>query len=144
MPVKSINSVAALAAVASSLTLCTTANAQWSVTNLHPAGASASNGYAAGGGQQGGLIIVDERLRASLWSGTAVSWVDLSAFLPAEFTSSVARAISSDGVNTYVVGEGFNSLTERTEALLWTRPIHAPGVAGLQSLAGLFAARRRR
>jgi hypothetical protein len=26
---------------------------------------------------------------------------------------------------TYVVGNGFNSLTSRTEALLWTRPVSA-------------------
>jgi hypothetical protein len=35
--------------------------------------------------------------RASLWSGTAESWVDLHAFLPSGFSASYARGISSDG-----------------------------------------------
>ena len=61
--------------------------------------------------------------RASLWSGTAASWVDLHAFLPAGFSESYARGISSDGVNTYISGYGYNTLTSRNEALLWTRPL---------------------
>jgi hypothetical protein len=64
--------------------------------------------------------------RASLWSGTAASWVDLSAFLPVGFSESFAYGISSDSTNTYVVGEGFNTITNSGEALLWTRPNSTP------------------
>jgi hypothetical protein len=46
--------------------------------------------------------------------------------LPAGFTRSYALGISSDGVNTYVTGSGFNTLTNRNEALLWTRPLSPP------------------
>jgi hypothetical protein len=73
------------------------------------------------GGQQVGYV--NALSRASLWSGTAASWVDLHAFLPAEFNhSSIARGIWHDGTSTYVVGKGFNSTTGRDEALLWVGP----------------------
>ena len=48
------------------------------------------------------------------------------------------------GVNTYISGYGLNTITNRDEALIWTRPIPAPGAAVLLGLAGLMAARRRR
>jgi hypothetical protein len=47
--------------------------------------------YAASGGQQAGYAIVGEAYRASLWSGTAASWVDLH---PAGSTESFAFAAS--------------------------------------------------
>jgi hypothetical protein len=43
-----------------------------------------------------------------------------------------------------VVGDGFNSITGRLEALLWTRPIPAPSAAAVLGLGGLVATRRRR
>ena len=58
--------------------------------------------------------------RASLWRGTAASWVDLHAFLPPEFSSSTASDISDDGMNLVIAGFGFNTVTNRTEALIWT------------------------
>ncbi len=163
------------------------AQAQWSVTNLNPAGLTQTVAYAAGGGQQAGYARVGDEdhaslwsgtadswvdlnpagsilsfasavndgqqvgyanvggvERASLWSGTASSWVDLHTYLPTGFLLSQATGISSDGVNTYVAGYGYNSLTNRIEALLWTRPIPTPGVAGLLGLGGVVALRRRR
>lgn len=61
-----------------------------------------------------------------MWSGSAASWVDLHAFLPMEFVNSEARGISSDGVNIFVTGYGYNSITDRIEALLWTAPVPTP------------------
>jgi len=57
-----------------------TASAQWTVTNLHPAGTLLSTCYGVGGGQQAGYVQVGPTVgdsRASLWSGTAASWVNL-------------------------------------------------------------------
>jgi hypothetical protein len=95
--------------------------ASW--VDLHPAIASESYAYAISGEQQVGFVTVGGVYRASLWSGTAASWVDLSAFLPDGFSDSYAMAISSDGVNTYIAGRGYNSLTGRIEALLWTQAL---------------------
>lgn len=120
------------------------AHAQWSVTNLNPGGAALSFGYAADGGQQAGTAFVDGVQRASLWAGTAGSWVDLHTVLPAEFRDSFARGISSDGVNMYIFGWGFNNATGTNEALLWSRPIPAPGAIAVLGVGGLLAARRRR
>jgi hypothetical protein len=112
--------------------------------DLNPAGSSESSAYAASAGQQVGGAFVNDAWRASLWSGTADSWVDLHAFLPAGFAFSYATGISSDGVNMYVAGYGFNSVTSLEETLLWTQPIPAPGAAVVLGLGGLVAARRRR
>ena len=93
--------------------------------------------YAISGGQQAGSAWVGAVVSASLWSGTAASWVDLSMFLPAEFSSSQATGISSDGVNVYVTGYGLNWITGRTEALLWTRAIPGPAACNLADLTGI-------
>jgi hypothetical protein len=98
--------------------------ASW--VDLHPAGSTQSYVLAASGGQQVGWAVVGGVNNASLWSATAASWVDLHSFLPAGFSESIARGISSDGVNMYVVGNGYNTLTGRNEALLWTRPLPSP------------------
>jgi hypothetical protein len=112
--------------------------------NLNPAGSTESAAFAASGGHQVGSAVVDGISRASLWSGTAASWVNLHAFVPAGFVTSSATGISSDGVNMYISGYGYNLLTQSTEALLWTQPIPAPGAAVVLGLGGLVAARRRR
>lgn len=70
--------------------VASTANAQWTVVNLHPDGASASYAYGVSGGQQVGYATVGGFHRASLWSGTAASWVDLN---PAGATESLAFGV---------------------------------------------------
>ncbi|MEK6700693.1 MAG: hypothetical protein AABZ53_00375, partial [Planctomycetota bacterium] len=60
------------------LLVASTANAQWTVTNLHPAGASESNAVGVSGGQQVGYAIVSNTRRGYLWTGTAASAVDLT------------------------------------------------------------------
>ena len=67
------------------------ASAGWTVTNLHPAGARYSWAYDVSGGQQVGHAGVGGTIHASLWSGTAESWVDLH---PAGTSYSAAYGIS--------------------------------------------------
>jgi len=94
----------------------------WTVTNLHPAGAFQSWAYGTSGTQQVGSAVVVGVDRASLWSGTAGSWEDLSLVLPGSWGHSYARSIWNDGSNTYVAGYGNdNAIGRRGEALLWTR-----------------------
>ena len=95
--------------------------ASW--VDLHPAGFSDSFASSTNGTQQVGFVSVVGVSRASLWSGTAASWVDLHALLSAEYSSSAAYGISSDGTTLYITGFGFNDLTFVVEALLWTRPL---------------------
>ena len=64
--------------------------------------------------------------RAILWMSSAASAIDLHSFLPSYFTSSAAKGISDVGNLTYVVGFGYNRLTQRTEALLWLAESIAP------------------
>jgi hypothetical protein len=59
--------------------------------------------------------------RASLWEGTAQSWVDLHALLPPGYSSSEARGIWRDGVSTLVVGSAYNSSAMRREAVMWAQ-----------------------
>lgn len=95
--------------------------ALWSGTSesridLTPSGAVTSAASAIWGEFQAGSA--DDR--AGIWSGTAESWFSLHQFLAPEFTTSHAFGIWSDGVRVYVAGNGHNSITGRSEALLWT------------------------
>lgn len=100
--------------------------------DLHPAGADVpgqnANGYGSeawgtGAGRQVGYALFGGVAHAGIWSGTAASWTDLHAVLHSTFpafTDSWATAVSVDGGTTYVVGYGSNSVTGRTEALMWS------------------------
>lgn len=112
--------------------------------NLAPDLATFSFAHATNGTQQVGYVVLEGQTRASWWNGIASSWVDLSEFVPDEFSDSYARGISTDGINTYISGFGYNTRTNRYEALLWTQPVPAPGVAAILGLGGLVAARRQR
>lgn len=91
--------------------------------NLHPfPGDGNSIAFGVYGGKQVGAVSWSgggSGPHASVWSGTAASWVDLQAFLPAEFTDSVARGISGGAGFTYVVGYAYNSVTFRDEPVMW-------------------------
>ena len=97
---------------------------------LHPGGDfyGSSQVSAVSRGFQAGYTYSDteDGSRAAFWHGSSSSWVDLHAILPTGFTSSVATGLSSDATTLYVSGYGFNTLTSRNEALLWTRPICCP------------------
>jgi hypothetical protein len=92
--------------------------------DLNPPNAAYSIAFALSLGMQVGLADVGGTWHASLWKGTVQSWVDLHQFLPPTFTYSEARDIWRDGATIYVVGSGFNTVTETDEALMW---IYKPG-----------------
>lgn len=102
--------------------------ASW--VNLNPAGAISSEAFGVLNGMQVGYARTVTGRRASLWRGTAASWVDLHAFLPPEFSTSTASDIASDGENLTISGFGFNTVNNRTEALIW----RAPDPAGCDTL----------
>ncbi len=102
---------AALITLIATASLAATAHAQWTVTNLRPAGATYSEARAANGRQQVGYAEVGGVYRASLWSGTAASWVDLN---PAGSDFSAAWAVSGGQQAGSAVIDGL------THASLWS------------------------
>lgn len=66
------------------------ASTGWTVTNLHPAGATESIAYGLREGQQVGWATLSGAHHAGLWNGTAASWTDLH---PANATMSRAYAV---------------------------------------------------
>jgi len=68
-------------------------------------------------GVQVGYASIAGSIHACVWCGTAASLMDLN---PANFSSS-ARSISVDAAGTRIAGHGFNNLTGREEALVWSR-----------------------
>ena len=98
---------AALAAAALGL-FAAPALASWVVTSLHNVATNHSQGFGIGGGQQVGWAF-SGNWRASLWSGSPGSWIDLH---PAGADSSVAwRAAGGQQIGTAVyLGESRASL----------------------------------
>ena len=83
---------AMLAAAISVAILATAAHAQWTVTRLNPNGYTFSVAYGVPSGtQQAGVVATNTVGRASLWSGTAASWINLN---PAGATESTAFGAS--------------------------------------------------
>ena len=104
--------------------LWSTSAVSW--VDLNPAGSTHSEATAISGSIQAGWANVGGLPGACVWSGSPDSWVDLHGLLSAEFERSFARAISTDGDSLYIAGHGFNTITNRNEALLWTRPLPCP------------------
>lgn len=111
--------------------------------DLNPDGAIYSTVQGVGFGMQAGIATVGNVVRASLWTGTADSWEDLHAYLPVGYSGSHAYGIASDGVNYLVAGLAVNTATGKSEAVIWKRPIPAPGSAMLAGLAAMMTTRRR-
>jgi len=95
------------------------------------------------GGQQVGYAFVNDELRASLWSGSGASWVDLSAYLPADYIQSEAFGISSDGVNIYITGFGHRG-GGVVEAWMLTQPVPEPETWLLMLIGAGWVARQAR
>ena len=112
--------------------------------DLSPAGALHSSAAGVADAHQAGTAFVGGRNRASFWTGTAASWEDLSLSLTGSWGDTFANSVWGDATTLYIAGWGMNLTTDREEALLWTRPIPAPGAAALLGLCGVIAARRRR
>ncbi len=70
------------------------ATAQWTVEVLHPTGKAESQVYTCAGPNQTGYTIVAGVFRASAWSGTMASWIDLHP-LAAEISIATGRSGSS-------------------------------------------------
>lgn len=97
-------------ATATTLLLMATANAQWTVVNLHPAGKLDSVGLGGGGGKQVGQTSTSP-FGAALWLGTGTSYVNLH---PAGASSSLA--IATDGVKQV----GTANISSVNHASLWS------------------------
>lgn len=100
----------------------------WLVRNLQPA-------------NQYGRLFGGSTERASIWSGTSGSWVNLHSFLPSGYSSSLAYGVWSDGTNTFVAGEAYNSSRQRQEAILWVVPEPATLIA--LGIGAIVLVRRR-
>lgn len=92
-----------LAAMTAAVVLATTeSNAQWTVTYLHPPGATESYALGTSGTQQVGWAKFGGVWRAICWKGTAASWVDLN---PEDATASqAAGTLGTQQVGTVGVG----------------------------------------
>jgi hypothetical protein len=88
------------------------ANAQWTVTVLTPASASEAYGTSVFGAQQGGFVTVAGFRFASVWSGTAGSWVNLNP--PGATGSEIAQIRTQQVGQATVNGVGVASLWNGT------------------------------
>lgn len=96
------------------------AHAQWTVINLHPAGATGeSQGRDVRDGRQVGYARISGGIaHASLWSGAAASWIDLNP-VAAGFTGSQAYAMDGDHQ------VGYTDIGGRHHASLWSGTAHS-------------------
>lgn len=118
-------------------------SASW--LDLSPAESTGSSVEAMFAGFQAGNAFFLNRPRAGVWSGSADSWEALPDSIPGgrTFRQTFATGIWSDSTTLYVSGYGYDS--PDYFALVWTRPIPAPGAAAsLLAIAGVLAAPRRR
>jgi hypothetical protein len=109
-----------------------------SSVDLQPAGALWSYALATNGRQQVGYVVDARSNRAALWSGTAESYVDLSALLPPGFSNSQAMGIDADG---NIIGYATTADQSFPHAIMWAVP--EPGAAGLGMLAACVVLTRR-
>jgi hypothetical protein len=74
--------------------------------------------------------MIGSNSRAGLWSGSAASWEDLHALLPAGvYTESSAYGIDVSAGDIWVVGYARNTSTSGLEAMLWhytDESVHTP------------------
>src|SRR5436309_1036342 len=107
---KTVLSLSFIAAVGS-------AQAQWTVVNLNPQGASHSYAYGVSGGLQAGSADVGGVDHASLWSGTSASWVDLN---PSGATESRAYGVrGGQQVGYALVGTSYHAVLWRGTVTSW-------------------------
>ncbi|MCA9297011.1 MAG: VCBS repeat-containing protein, partial [Phycisphaerales bacterium] len=84
---------------------------------------SACSINACAGGVQVGAVMGE----AMIWATDVNSAVNLHAALPTEYQSSTANDVRIDESGTIsVVGSGYNAITQRYEALLWTPGVRVP------------------
>lgn len=118
-----------------------------SFVNLHPSEEmQTSRVLGMGEGYEVGFVSIDNEAQphASIWSGTADSWIDLHALLDPVYIKSTAYAVWRSGDNLYVAGCAVRSMTYQTDALIWSMPIPAPGAAMPLAIAAMVGMRRVR
>lgn len=118
--------------------------------DLHPEDAYESQVMDVANDYQVGYVeYPGEYGRATLWSGSAASVVDLNSFLPEGYIGSTAYSVWSNNGTTYVLGIAGNLQTEQGEAMLWTQTVPEPSsvfvfVSGLCGILGLNRVRRNK
>ncbi len=106
---------------------CVWSRADGSYVILHDPAFEESSVYDVDNGVQVGWVFTSgDGFRASLWTGTPESRIDLSSLLPSKYTGLYARGVWNDGTTLYVVGTAHNTTLGRSEAMLWTRPLICP------------------
>src|SRR5262249_41009489 len=112
---------------------------------LHPAGYVGSNVSSTNGiFQTGSTLTLGLGTKAAVGEGSAASFVDLSAVLPAHYGVSDASGVLSTATDVWVAGYAHNQTTNTFDAIVWHESIPAPG--SMVPIAGVLlgAARRRR
>ena len=98
---KSVSCFSVLTTLALAASTVLPAHAQWTLTNLHPAGSVQSECIAVEGGQQVGSAFFRGPAvtyeKPGLWTGTAASWVDLdpNLFFPATGDARLGHAFQT-------------------------------------------------
>ncbi len=113
-----------------------------SYVDLHPDGIAHSGVFGAAGQHQVGFVSDCGVSRATIWAGTKASAVDLQQFLPADYISSNARGVWTDGTTILVAGSAFNNTLARNEAVLW-RAVLTPAPPAQQTPASLTVATKK-
>ena len=94
-----------------------------SLIDLHPTGALKSSAVACDSGLQIGSVIWEGQTTGTpvIWSGNALSVVEIAPTLPAQYSSfNVADIDVDDGGSVYLVGSAYNTISGRNEAMLLT------------------------
>jgi len=116
--------------------------ASW--VNLNPNGAVYGKALGVHKGKQVGFVTLDGVERASLWSGTAESWVDLHSMMPSNYAGSQAFGVWHDASGISVVGNAFNTLTQRREAVLWVQSVPEPATLSVLGCGAILLLKKRR
>jgi hypothetical protein len=110
------------------------AQAQWTVTNLHPAGATASMCNRTDGQMQVGSAEVGGITRASVWTGSSPTWRDLH---PAGATSSTLLNLADGRGQGWAVVGGVQSAHVWTLASGAATNLHPAGSSRSEAFVGL-------
>ena len=84
-----------------------------------------------GPGVQVGSAMIGSFRHAGYWTGTASSWVDLTAVLLGSWGDTEAESVWVSGGLMFISGWGRNLTTSRDEALLWSGPAPGPTCDGI-------------
>ncbi len=98
--------------VVAALVVCSPARAQWVVSDLHPMNATWSEAQAVSEAVEVGTVIYGGYQHASVWNGSAASWVDIH---PAGAWRSNVLGMSGDQLVGYAFVMGF----QQDHACLW-------------------------